>query len=87
MGVFFPSSVSGEHYGERRMSLTSVTLKRQEILARDLRFTSSGTFALKVDFRKVSDSKVKQEGQEEIRKVGGGLIRQVAGAISDLSAS
>ncbi|KAJ7891617.1 hypothetical protein B0H14DRAFT_2560676 [Mycena olivaceomarginata] len=53
------------------MSLTSVTLKRQEILARDLRFTSSRTFALKVEFRQVSDSKVKQEGQEEIRKTFG----------------
>jgi hypothetical protein len=30
---------------------------------------------------------VKQDGQKEIRKVGGGLIKQVAGAISDLAAS
>ncbi|KAJ7843369.1 hypothetical protein B0H14DRAFT_2585820 [Mycena olivaceomarginata] len=40
------------------MSLTSVTLKQQEILARDLRFTSS-------------HSKVKQEGQEQIQKTFG----------------
>jgi hypothetical protein len=67
MGVFFQTFVPSEHCGEHRILLMSVTLKRQEILARDLSFAPSRMFALKVDFHKVSDSKVKLEGQEEIR--------------------
>jgi hypothetical protein len=35
-------------------------------------------FALKVNIHKVSDSKVKLEGQEEILKVGGDLIRHIS---------
>ncbi|KAJ7686437.1 hypothetical protein B0H14DRAFT_2654286 [Mycena olivaceomarginata] len=62
------NSGADDRIANNGMSLTSVILKQQEILARDLRFTSSRMFALKVDFHKVSDSKVKQEGQEEIRK-------------------